>query len=157
MPRGWKVPSSLVLFDFHIDNLMLIPGREGLKSCGILDFQDAVSGPITYDLMSLLEDARREIDPALVARMKDRYRVAFPNLGDGFARSWAVMAAQRHVRVLGTFARLKVRDNKPHYLVHIPRLWRYMDTCLAHPHLTPLKDWLAAHVPASARIVSVAA
>ena len=157
LPAAWDAPTSMILFDYHVDNLLGLFDRPGVKACGLLDFQDAVAGPVTYDLMSLLEDARRDIDPTLVARMKDRYRDAFPTLGDGFARSWAVMAAQRHVRVLGTFARLKVRDSKPHYLVHIPRLWRYMDTCLAHPHLAPLKDWLAAHVPASARIVSAAA
>ena len=157
LPAAWDAPTSMILFDYHVDNLLGLFERPGIKACGLLDFQDAVAGPVTYDLMSLLEDARRDIDPALVARMKDRYRAAFPNLGDGFDRSWAVMAAQRHVRVLGTFARLKVRDSKPHYLVHIPRLWRYMDSCLAHPHLAPLKAWLATHVPASARSVSVAA
>ena len=155
LARGWKVPSSLVLFDFHIDNLMLIPGREGLKSCGILDFQDAVSGPITYDLMSLLEDARRDIDPALVSEMKDRYLAAFPTIRrEDFDLSWAVMAAQRHVRVIGTFARLKLRDNKPHYLVHMDRLWRYMDACLAHPALKDLKEWFDTHYPADLRVVS---
>jgi aminoglycoside/choline kinase family phosphotransferase len=157
LPIAWEAPTSLVLFDYHVDNLLGLFDRPGIKACGLLDFQDAVAGPVTYDLMSLLEDARRDIDPALVARMKQRYRAAFPNLGDGFARSWAVMAAQRHIRVLGTFARLKLRDGKPHYLQHIPRLWQYMDACLAHPDLAPLKDWLARHVPVSARSVSAAA
>lgn len=154
LPRAWKVPSALVLFDFHIDNLMLIPGRSGLNACGILDFQDAVAGPVTYDLMSLLEDARRDIDPALVADMKDRYLSAFPNIRrEDFDLSWAVMAAQRHTRVIGTFARLKLRDNKPHYLVHMPRLWRYMDGCLAHPALADLKTWFDTNVPPQLRVV----
>lgn len=157
LPGAWKAPTSLVLFDYHVDNLLGLFDRPGVKACGLLDFQDAVSGPVTYDLMSLLEDARRDIDPALVAQMKQRYRAAFPSLGADFELSWAVMAAQRHVRVLGTFARLKVRDGKPQYLQHIPRLWRYMDACLAHPQLAPLKTWLNRHVPAEARIVSVAA
>lgn len=154
LPRAWKIPTSLVLFDFHIDNLMLVRGREGLKSCGLLDFQDAVAGPITYDLMSLLEDARRDIDPALVATMKQRYLEAYPRLNrDDFELSWAVMAAQRHTRVIGTFARLKLRDNKPHYLVHMPRLWRYLDACLAHPALKDLKDWYDVHVPPALRTI----
>jgi aminoglycoside/choline kinase family phosphotransferase len=154
LPRAWKVPTSLVLFDFHIDNLMLVPGRNGLKACGILDFQDAVAGPVTYDLMSLLEDARRDISPALVMEMKERYLAAFPNIKrDDFDLSWAVMAAQRHTRVIGTFARLKLRDRKPHYLVHMPRLWRYMDACLAHPALKELKAWFDGHVPQEFRIV----
>jgi aminoglycoside/choline kinase family phosphotransferase len=154
LPMAEGVPSSLILFDYHVDNLLLVPGREGVKACGILDFQDAVSGPITYDLMSLLEDARRDIDPKLVADMKQRYLAAFPAIRpDAFALSWAVMAAQRHMRVIGTFARLKLRDNKPHYLVHMPRLWRYMDACLAHPALADLKTWLDTHVPPALRVV----
>jgi aminoglycoside/choline kinase family phosphotransferase len=155
LPRAWKVPTALVLFDFHIDNLMLVPGREGLKACGILDFQDAVAGPVTYDLMSLLEDARRDISPALVTEMKERYLAAFPNIRrEDFDLSWAIMAAQRHTRVIGTFARLKLRDNKPNYLVHMPRLWRYMDACLAHPALKDLKAWCDLHIPKELRIVS---
>jgi aminoglycoside/choline kinase family phosphotransferase len=154
LPLAWKVPTALTLFDFHIDNLMLVPGRRGLKSCGILDFQDAVAGPVTYDLMSLLEDARRDVDPALVAEMKERYLAAFPTVRhDHFDVSWAVMAAQRHTRVIGTFARLKLRDNKPHYLVHMPRLWRYMDVCLAHPALKDLKAWFDQNVPPPLRTV----
>lgn len=152
LPRAWKVPTALVLFDFHIDNLMLVPGRRGLKACGILDFQDAVAGPTTYDLMSLLEDARRDIDPGLVTEMRERYLAAFPNIRrEDFDMSWAVMAAQRHTRVIGTFARLKLRDDKPHYLVHMPRLWRYMDACLAHPVLKDLKAWFDMYVPQDLR------
>lgn len=150
---AWKVPTALVLFDYHVDNLMLVPGRIGLKACGILDFQDAVAGPVTYDLMSLLEDARRDIDPRLVDEMKERYLAAFPHISrEDFALSWAVMAAQRHTRVIGTFARLKLRDNKPHYLIHMPRLWRYMDACLAHPALAELKAWFDTYFPAALRV-----
>jgi len=154
LPHTEQVPTSLILFDYHVDNLLLIPGRKGLKACGLLDFQDAVSGPVTYDLMSLLEDARRDINPALVTEMKLRYRAAFPAINaDAFALSWAVMAAQRHTRVIGTFARLNIRDNKPHYLVHMPRLWRYMDQCLAHPALSDLKAWFDEYVPPKLRVV----
>ncbi|MBY0509531.1 MAG: phosphotransferase [Rhodospirillaceae bacterium] len=153
LPLAWKAPTSLILFDYHVDNLLLVPGRSGIKACGILDFQDAVSGPVTYDLMSLLEDARRDIDAKLVADMKQLYLTAFPRLAlEDFQTSWAIMAAQRHMRVIGTFARLKVRDSKPHYLVHMPRLWRYMDTCLAHPALSDLKIWLDKHVSPSLRV-----
>ena len=155
LPLAWHVPSALVLFDYHVDNLLLVPGRTGLKSCGILDFQDAVAGPVTCDLMSLLEDARRDLAPALVATMKGRYLAAFPSLTpEAFALSWAVMAAQRHTRVIGTFARLKLRDNKPHYLAHMPRLWRYMDNCLSHPALADLRVWFDLHFPSSARAVT---
>lgn len=155
LPRARAVPTSLILFDYHVDNLLLVPGRKGLRACGILDFQDAVAGPVTYDLMSLLEDARRDVDPSLIADMKARYLAAFPHITpDDFALSWAVMAAQRHARVIGTFARLKLRDNKPHYLIHMPRLWRYMDACLAHPALADLKAWFETHLPAPLRQVA---
>ena len=155
LPLAWKAPTSLILFDYHVDNLMLLQGRPGIKACGLLDFQDAVAGPVTYDLMALLEDARRDVNTALIDEMKARYLAAFPALTpEDFAVSWAVMAAQRHMRVIGTFARLKLRDNKPHYLVHMPRLWRYMDMCLTHHALAPLKSWLDTHVPASLRSVA---
>ncbi len=155
LPLAWKAPTSLVLFDYHVDNLLLLPERTGIKACGLLDFQDAVAGPVTYDLMSLLEDARRDVDPSVIADMKQRYLKAFPSLTpDDFEISWAVMAAQRHVRVIGTFARLKLRDGKPHYLEHMPRLWRYMDQCLAHPALNDLRAWFDAHVPQSLRTLN---
>lgn len=155
LPEAWRTPISLVLFDYHVDNLLGLFGRDGFKACGLLDFQDAVMGPVTYDLMSLLEDARRDIAPDLVDAMKQRYRAAFPAIqAADFEASWAVMAAQRHVRVLGTFARLKVRDGKPHYLKHIPRLWRYMDACLAHPAAAALKGWIDRHLPADFRRIT---
>jgi len=154
LPQAWRAPSSLVLFDYHVDNLLLLADRTGVAMCGLLDFQDAVRGPVTYDLMSLLEDARRDIAPDLVDEMIARYRIAFPGISDeDFSASWAVMAAQRHMRVIGTFARLKLRDGKPHYLKHMPRLWAYMDKCLAHPVLADLKAWLDVHVPAELRHV----
>lgn len=147
------VPDTLVLRDFHVDNLMLLP-RDGLAACGLLDFQDAVAGPVTYDLMSLLEDARRDIDPGLVARMKDRYLARFPELDrDAFAASWAVMAAQRHAKVIGIFTRLCKRDGKPIYLGHIPRVWRLLEAACAHPALAAVKEWLDRHIPADKRIV----
>ncbi len=152
LPLAWTAPTSLVLFDYHVDNLLLLPDREGIKACGLLDFQDAVAGPVTYDLMSLLEDARHDVSPALIAELKQRYLDAFPLLKPhDFKISWAVMAAQRHVRVIGTFARLKARDGKPLYMRHMPRLWRYMDRCLAHPALNDLKAWIDTFVPPNLR------
>ncbi len=146
------VPETLVLRDFHVDNLLLLP-RGGVAACGLLDFQDAVAGPVTYDLMSLLEDARRDIDPGLIGRMKDRYLAHFPHLNhEAFAASWAVLAAQRHAKVIGIFTRLAKRDGKPGYLVHIPRVWRLLENALAHPALAGVKDWLDHHIPAHHRI-----
>ncbi|HSV28765.1 MAG TPA: phosphotransferase [Candidatus Omnitrophota bacterium] len=152
-PIARGVPDTLVLRDFHVDNLMLLP-RDGLAACGLLDFQDAVAGPLTYDTMSLLEDARRDIDPALIARMKERYLARLPGLDRAaFDASWAVMAAQRHAKVIGIFTRLCKRDGKPIYLGHIPRVWRLLDAACAHPSLAGIKAWLDRHIPAEQRIV----
>jgi aminoglycoside/choline kinase family phosphotransferase len=152
-PVARSVPDTLVLRDFHVDNLMLLP-RPGLAACGLLDFQDAVAGPLTYDTMSLLEDARRDIDPGLIDRMKQRYLAKLPDLDhDAFAASWAVMAAQRHAKVIGIFTRLCKRDGKAGYLVHIPRVWRLFDAACAHPALSALRAWADEHIPAAARVV----
>lgn len=151
-PIARSVPDTLVLRDFHVDNLMVLP-RDGLKACGLLDFQDAVAGPVTYDPMSLLEDARRDIDPALIARMKERYLTRLPVDRAAFEASWAVLAAQRHAKVIGIFTRLCKRDGKPGYLVHIPRVWRLLDQACGHPALADVKAWLDRHIPKEARTV----
>lgn len=146
-----NVPETLVLRDFHVDNLMKLD-RPGLAACGLLDFQDAVAGPLTYDLMSLLEDARRDIDPSMIDRLKARYLAAMPGLDrDSFAASWAILAAQRHAKVIGIFTRLCKRDGKPGYLVHIPRVWRLLLDACRHPALAGMQDWLDRHIPAQAR------
>lgn len=152
-PVARMVPDTLVLRDFHVDNLMLLE-RPGLAACGLLDFQDAVIGPLTYDLMSLLEDARRDIDPVLIESMKTRFLARFADLDRTvFEASWAVLAAQRHARVIGIFTRLCRRDGKAGYLEHIPRLWRLMEAACAHPVLAELKLWLDRHIPQSSRTV----
>ncbi len=151
-PVARAVPSSLVLRDYHVDNLMRIDGRTGLAACGLLDFQDAVLGPITYDLVSLLEDSRRDIAPDLAAAMRTRYRAAFPALdAAAFDASINVLGAQRHCKVIGIFTRLCRRDGKPRYLAHIPRLWRLLEGNFKHPVLQPVAAWLDRHVPRDLR------
>jgi len=152
VPLARALPDTLVLRDFHVDNLMLLP-RDGLGACGLLDFQDAVAGPPAYDPMSLLEDARRDIDAGLINRMKSRYLSHFPNIDpEVFTVSWTVLAAQRHAKVIGIFTRLAKRDGKPGYLAHIPRVWRLMENACSHPALAPLSTWLDEHIPAANRI-----
>ncbi len=152
LPVARAVPETLVLRDFHVDNLMGLAGREGTDACGLLDFQDAVSGPVSYDLISLLEDARRDFQPGLADEMMDRYLAAFPDLDpDAFAASTAILAAQRNAKIIGIFTRLARRDGKPAYLVHIPRVWRLLEGDLTHPVLAPMQDWFADHFPADAR------
>jgi len=146
-------PATLVLRDYHVDNLMVLDGRDGVAACGLLDFQDAVAGAAAYDLMSLLEDARRDIDPDLKAAMMTRYFAARPDLAgpgparDAFETAFAILAAQRHAKVIGIFTRLCMRDEKPDYLRHIPRLWRLLETSLQDPAMAGLKAWFDEHVP----------
>ena len=146
------IPVSLVLRDFHVDNLIWLPERPGVAACGLLDFQDAVAGPVSYDLMSLLEDARRDIDPGLIQEMRERYLTAFPALDRAaFNASYAVLGAQRHAKVIGIFTRLARRDRKFGYLVHIPRVWRLLEGSLAHPALKPMADWMREYIPPDLR------
>jgi len=156
-PVARAVPKTLVLRDYHVDNLMWLDERHGVARCGLLDFQDAVIGPVAYDLVSLLEDARRDIDADLSARMLDRYMDAFPALDrDAFVASYAILGAQRSAKIIGIFTRLCRRDGKPVYLKHIPRVWRWLERDLRHPALAPLAEWFDAHIPAAARGVPVA-
>jgi aminoglycoside/choline kinase family phosphotransferase len=152
LPLVGAQPRTLVLRDFHVDNLMRLPGREGTAACGLLDFQDAVAGPAAYDLMSLLEDARRDISDALKATMLARYREGVPGLDwPVFETVLAVLAAQRHAKVIGIFTRLCRRDGKPGYLIHIPRVWRLLETALGHPGLAPVAAWFERFLPRGAR------
>ena len=145
---------TLVLRDYHVDNLMRLSGRTGVAACGLLDFQDALLGPAAYDVVSLLEDARRDIAPPLVKSMLDRYLNAFPDMNrNAFLTSYAVLGAQRSAKIVGIFTRLMVRDGKPQYLGHIPRVWRLLDAGLAHPDLADLRDWFDERLPRGVRTV----
>lgn len=151
-PAARAVPDTLVLRDYHVDNLMWLPDRKGIAKCGLLDFQDAAIGPVTYDAMSLFEDARRDISPYLVRALRDHYLRGFPDLDrDAFDTSFAILGAQRHAKVIGIFTRLCVRDGKPLYLEHIPRVWSQLERSVAHPAMTGLKAWLDQYFPEDRR------
>ena len=154
MPMLEDVPETLTLRDYHADNLIWLPGREGVAAVGLLDYQDAVAGRTPYDLMSLLEDARRDLPPGFAGLMLDRYLGAFPDQDRRtFEAAYAILAAQRHCKVIGIFTRLAYRDGKFAYLKHIPRVWRLLTDACRHPVLGPLQDWLDAAVPLSSRTV----
>jgi aminoglycoside/choline kinase family phosphotransferase len=142
-----RVPESLLLRDYHVANLMLLPGRPGIKQVGLLDFQDAYSGPVAYDLISLLEDARRDVPETLQKKLLARYLAAFPVLDRGlFETSLAVLAAQRHTRVLGIFERLARHEGKLDYRRrHSPRVERRLRHALQHPVLAAVKNWMERH------------
>ena len=147
-------PRTLVLRDYHVDNLMRLEARESVKASGLLDFQDALAGHPAYDLMSLLQDARRDIPASLQAAMLERYRDAMNLAGatwDNFERAYTILAAQRHAKVIGIFTRLDRRDAKPVYLKHIDRLWRLLEQALEHPALCDMRAWMESHIPAEKR------
>jgi aminoglycoside/choline kinase family phosphotransferase len=158
LPLAMLPETTLVLRDYHADNLMLLGDRPNVQACGLLDFQDAVLGPGSYDLVSLLEDARRDVPAALRAAMTERYLAAFANIDRaGFMRSCAILAAQRNAKILGIFTRLWRRDGKPAYLAHLPRVWRLLEGDLARePALAPIADWLDRHLPPPVRRAPVA-
>jgi tRNA threonylcarbamoyl adenosine modification protein YjeE len=147
-----QAPGTWVLRDFHSPNLLWLPEREGIARVGLLDFQDAVMGPPAYDVASLLMDARVDVSEELELRLLSRYAIgrkaANPDFDlDEFVRCYRTLGAQRATKILGIFARLNKRDNKPQYLAHLPRVWSYLARALAHPSLAKLKTWYEANVP----------
>lgn len=148
------VPLSVVLRDYHVDNMMFLEGREGVQKCGLLDFQDARFGPTPYDLVSLLEDARRDISPILQQEMLDRYFTAFPEISPKtFMNVYTILGAQRSVKILGIFARMAKRAKDDRYLVHIPRVWKWIEQDFENPQLAPIKEWFNTHIPMEKRHV----
>jgi hypothetical protein len=142
--------SVTVLRDYHAENIMLIEGRDGIEGLGLLDFQDALAGHPAYDLVSLLQDARREVPEALEADMLNRYlEVARP--AKGFNDAYWLLGAQRNAKIVGIFTRLWKRDGKPRYLSYLPRVWGYLERDLAHPALEPVRAWFDANIPVSKR------
>lgn len=144
-------PSVLVLRDYHSPNLMWLAQRSGTDRIGLLDFQDAVIGHPAYDLMSLAQDARVDIDETLEAALVERYLAAArtaPDFDEGaFRAACAILGAQRNTRILGTFTRLWKRDGKAGYLRHMPRIARYLARNLRHPLLAALAGWYAHWLP----------
>lgn len=141
---------TLIMRDFHVDNLMLLDAREGVARCGLLDFQDGALGPCEYDLMSLLQDARRDLSPGLEQALLARYLENAPDhLGrpEDIRRRYHLLAAQRHARILGVFVRLCQRDGKPRYLTWIPRVLRQFRTALTEANLTEISALLDARLP----------
>ena len=134
-----------VLRDYHAENIMLVGGREGVAHFGLLDFQDALAGHPAYDLASVLEDARRDVTPAVERAMIDRY-IAATGHGEAFERAYWALAAQRNTRILGVFTRLWKRDNKPGYRQFQPRMWGLLERDLAQPHLRPVREWFDSNI-----------
>ena len=138
-----------VLRDYHAENIMLLEGSPDSPQ-GLIDFQDALVGHPAYDLVSLLQDARRDVSEELEASMLARYCAAADPAED-FAADYAVLGAQRNAKIVGIFTRLWKRDGKPRYLDMIPRVWRAMERDLQHPALAPVASWFTANIPQQLR------
>ena len=143
-----ELPQTLVLMDYHVDNLMMTPGGD----CGVLDFQDARIGPVTYDLMSLLEDERRDVSPHVRETLLDYYFTRCPEMDTPAVRQGLSLAAvQRHTRVIGIFVRLAIRDKKERYLKMIPLIWKQIECHLDQPLFSAYREWLDRYIPTEVR------
>lgn len=150
------VPDSLLLRDYHPGNLMALPDRDGVKACGLLDVQDGGIGPVSYDLLSLLQDARRDVPGDIQTAMVARYLDAAPGLSrDGFAASYAVMGAMRHARILGRVAQLAAGGGKARQLAFLHRVWGQFRTAIAHPLLSPLQSFMDEHLPPDGAVAHI--
>ena len=152
LPQSVAEAPVWTLRDFHSPNLIWKPEREGLARVGLIDTQDCVLGHPAYDLASLLQDARTDIDFPWADELFAHYRSLRPGIDHAaFASAYAILGAQRATKILGIFARLSQRDGKPGYLRHMPRVSRYLERNLAHPVLAPLKRWYDKHLPPTLR------
>ncbi len=137
----------LIQRDYHAENLLWIPDRTGIARVGLLDFQDAMLGHRAYDLVSLLQDARRDVPERIQTEMIQRY-IAVTGADQGaFETAYTCLGAQRSLRILGVFARLCIRDGKPGYIDLIPRVWAHLQNNLAHPGLNEIRDILKDTLP----------
>jgi len=146
LPR--QQPGVTVLRDYHAENIMLL-GE--LDKQGLLDFQDALIGHRAYDLVSLLQDARRDVAPQLEAEMLEHYLQKSGEPAEDFLADYARLGAQRNAKIVGIFVRLCKRDGKPRYLDMIPRVWALMERDLKHPALAPVAAWFDANIPGELR------
>jgi N-acetylmuramate 1-kinase len=144
-----EAPKATVLRDYHAENIMLLQDGEQ----GLIDYQDALIGHPAYDLVSILQDARRDVAPALEARMLEHYRAA-ANPGYDLDLHYALLGAQRNTKIIGIFTRLWKRDGKARYLDFLPRMWGLLERDLEHPGLAPLKNWFDATISADVRATS---
>lgn len=150
--RGEAGAAVLTHRDYHAENLIWLPDRDGVARVGLIDFQDAVRAHPAWDLHSLLQDARRDVAPELEAAMLELYLSRRPDLERAtFLADYAALAALNEARILGVFARLVARDGKPRYRAFMPRMWAHLERNLKRPELAQVRGWFDRHVPAEVR------
>ncbi|MCH2546983.1 MAG: phosphotransferase [Alphaproteobacteria bacterium] len=136
----------VVLRDYHADNLLWLPQRERVNRVGLLDFQDALIGHCAYDMVSLLEDARRDVLPQTVEAAIEHYCTLTSCDYDSFMQTYAILGAQRQAKIIGIFVRLGIRDGKTHYTKFLPRVWGHFMHDLQHPVMADIRDWIEQHI-----------
>ncbi|MDP4708849.1 MAG: phosphotransferase [Rickettsiaceae bacterium] len=136
------MPSSMVLRDYHVENMMYLEERKSIKKLGLLDFQDALTGSPIYDLVSVLEDARIQVPRSDALRYVEYFSKKKEIDIEKVLLNYHILGAQRNSRILGIFARKAVRDHDASYLQYIPRVLKYLEYDLSYVALAPLKDWL---------------
>jgi len=150
--RGAAGATVMAHRDYHAENLIHLADREGAARVGLIDFQDAVRAHPSWDLHSLLQDARRDVPPALEARALEHYFALRPHVDRAaFLQDYAGLAALNEARILGIFARLVVRDGKPRYRAFMPRMWAHLNANLTKPGLESVRGWFDRHVPREVR------
>lgn len=142
------MPQVLVQRDYHAENLLWLPERAGIARVGLLDFQDAMSGHPAYDLVSILQDARRDVHPDIEQAMIARYLEQNQQDEASFRAAYAILGVQRNLRIVGLFAKLCLIDGKGRYIDLIPRVWEFVERNLAHPALTPVANHIRTTLPA---------
>lgn len=149
---GAEGASVIAHRDYHAENLIWLADRDGPARVGMIDFQDAVRAHPSWDLHSLLQDARRDVPPEVEAMALDHYFALRPEVDRAaFMAQYAALAALNQARILGIFARLIARDGKPRYREFMPRMWAHLESNLKAPGMEAVADWFARHVPAEAR------
>ncbi len=147
---AFKVPNRMVLWDYHVDNIMLGKNK---NVCAVIDFQDAMWGPLTYDIMSLLEDARRDVRADIQLALKDEFFKSLNGVNrQDFDDSFAFLSMFRHMRVLGRFTILAFANGKPQYLKFVPHLWKMLEKVLCYPKFSAVKAWVDKNIPQNMRI-----
>jgi tRNA threonylcarbamoyl adenosine modification protein YjeE len=154
--RILRQPKTWLLRDYHSPNLIALDDRPRPKDVGIIDFQDALIGPAAYDLVSLLQDARVDVDEALEQQLFQYYVTQVSKRdptfdANEFGFAYAALGAQRNTKILGIFARLAMRDGKRQYLAHLPRIWKYLERDLKHEDLRALGAWYDRNLPRDLR------
>ncbi|WP_299728452.1 phosphotransferase [uncultured Tateyamaria sp.] len=137
----------LIQRDYHAENLIWLPERDGVKRVGLLDYQDAMLGHPAYDLVSIVQDARRDVSPKTADAMIQHYVDGSGVQSDAFMAAYALLGMQRNMRILGVFARLSMHFGKPLYVDLIPRVWGHIQTNLSHPSLSTIKPLIDTDLP----------